>query len=563
MLDAIRGQCEDGLAVDFVLATGDLAFSGEESEYELVAAFFRDLAQTLSLPVHMIYCVPGNHDVQRDLQTMCFAGSRLTLLSETEVYAFLENAEERTTLLTRQGNYFSFQSEFFSDQQRTLTADGLGYVSALDVADLHVAIMGLNSSWLSGGGPKDERQLLLGEHQVQNAIDIAQKTEPDIIIGMQHHPFDFLRRFDQSATQRRLEAACHFIHCGHLHEPSATDASAPSGKGLTLHAGASFASRDFRNSFSIVELDPLQAKTEVTFLQYNPNESAFSYASQRSYSIELDGVLECTASDLADSIERYTQDAQGISCYLGALLLRQMSDVPIPTANSLVFGTDALLTNHADSALRNATLAFLAVGRAIRLLHGRKSLDQILADHGQPIVAYCEELARLGSEIAGVSDQLRVRNNEAAKLASGGDAVPFRHTRALMGSLLADAKWERLAEVAERLVELADADGVAEAKRYLALCLARSSEEYETERAIVLYQDLATSPQAKAEDWAGLATLLTNAGRYDAATVAVRQGATAFPAKVRGFVELGMRVVSMTGDSTLRDEVRSWQTEEQ
>ena len=183
MLDAIRDQCEDGLAVDFVLATGDLAFSGEESEYELVAAFFGDLAQTLRLPVHMIYCVPGNHDVQRDRQTMCFAGSRRTLLSETEVYAFLENAEERTTLLTRQSNYFSFQSRFFSDQQRTFTADGLGYVSALDVADLHVAIMGLNSSWLSGGGPTDERQLLLSEHQVQNAIDIAQETDPDIIIG--------------------------------------------------------------------------------------------------------------------------------------------------------------------------------------------------------------------------------------------------------------------------------------------------------------------------------------------------------------------------------------------
>ena len=132
-----------------------------------------------------------------------------------------------------------------------------------------------------------------------------------------------------------------------------------------------------------------------------------------------------------------------------------------------------------------------------------------------------------------------------------------------MESLLADAEWERLAELAERLVELADADGAAEAKRYLALCLARSSEEYELERAIVLYQDLAMSPQAKAEDWAGVATLLTNTGRYDAATVAVRQGAAAFPGKVGGFVELGMRIVSMTGNSALRDEVRSWQTEVQ
>lgn len=563
MLHAIRTRCDEGLLVDFVLVTGDLAFCGEESEYKLVAAFFDDLAQALHLSRQLIYCVPGNHDVQRDRQKNAFQGARLTLSSESAVYAFLENTEERTTLLTRQGNYSNFQTEFFRGQERLATEDTLGYVSSLQVDDLHVTIMGLNSSWLAEGGSSDERQLLLGEHQVQNAIDLVQKTDPDIVIGMQHHPFDYLRRFDQSATQHRLESACHFIHSGHLHEPSATGTSSHAGRGLTLYAGASFASRDFRNSFSIVEFDPFHAQASVTFLQYNPNEGAFSYVSARKYAVELDGSTGCTASDLADSIQRYAQNAGEVSSYLGALLLGDMSDVPIPTDDAIAFGTHELLAQHADSALGDATVAFLAVGRAVRLLHGRKSLDEILLEHGQPIVTYCNELARLCSSAPGMSDQLRARNNEAAKLAGGSDGVGFRHSRELMASLLAEGAWDQLRELTERLLDLGDPDAATEAKRFLALCLARSSEDQELERATVLYRELTASTRSQADDWVGLATLLVNVGSLDEAAQAVRQGAAAFPEQRLRFVEVGMRAVTMTGDTVLRDEIRRWQSEEQ
>ena len=36
MLEDIKRRCDNGLVVDFVLATGDLVFSGEESQYNLV-----------------------------------------------------------------------------------------------------------------------------------------------------------------------------------------------------------------------------------------------------------------------------------------------------------------------------------------------------------------------------------------------------------------------------------------------------------------------------------------------------------------------------------------------
>ena len=158
----------------------------------------------------MIFCVPGNHDVDRERQKTCFIGARHLLENETDVYSFLVDVEERRALLERQENFRRFQDEFFNKQKRERTEDDLGYVSVFEIDDFRIAIIGLNSAWLSEGGSTDEGQLLLGESQVVKAIEIANNADPHIIIGIQHHPFDILKRFDRRPTQRRLEEACHF-----------------------------------------------------------------------------------------------------------------------------------------------------------------------------------------------------------------------------------------------------------------------------------------------------------------------------------------------------------------
>ena len=251
MLDDIQRRCDGGLEVDFVLATGDLAYSGDVSQYALAALFLSDLAKTANLPLRMIFCVPGNHDVKRDYQKACFLGARHLLQSENEIYTFLADRGERQTLLLRQRHFIEFQEKFFCGQDRTRTEDDLGYVSTVEIEDLRIAVLGINSAWLSEGGPDDERHLLIGEVQVENAISIAAQSYPHLTVSMQHHPFDYVRRFDQRTTQNRLEQFCHFIHSGHLHEPQASEVSRQSSNCIFLTAGASYDSRRFRNAYTI------------------------------------------------------------------------------------------------------------------------------------------------------------------------------------------------------------------------------------------------------------------------------------------------------------------------
>jgi hypothetical protein len=163
--------------IDFVLATGDLAFAGKAHEYDRAVAFFDEVVRVAGVPRERIFCIPGNHGVDRDRQKMCFAGARHTLQSQNEIDSFLGTSEEVETLLQRQEHYHRFQESYFARQEKRWTADRLGYISTIFVEDLAIAIVGINTAWLSEGGASDHGKLLTGERQVIDALRIASEAD--------------------------------------------------------------------------------------------------------------------------------------------------------------------------------------------------------------------------------------------------------------------------------------------------------------------------------------------------------------------------------------------------
>jgi len=49
--------------VSGILVTGDIAFSGAETEYANAKAYLNEISDIFSIKPSDIYCVPGNHDV--------------------------------------------------------------------------------------------------------------------------------------------------------------------------------------------------------------------------------------------------------------------------------------------------------------------------------------------------------------------------------------------------------------------------------------------------------------------------------------------------------------------
>jgi hypothetical protein len=91
MRDDIIRRRKAGAIFDFVLATGDIAYAGKAPEYKLAVAFFDELAAATAVPREKIFCIPGNHDIDRDRQKMSFAGARLKLQCENDGFCARPN----------------------------------------------------------------------------------------------------------------------------------------------------------------------------------------------------------------------------------------------------------------------------------------------------------------------------------------------------------------------------------------------------------------------------------------------------------------------------------------
>lgn len=556
MCDDIARHCREGTSADFILATGDLVFSGKTDEYRLAAGFFNAVSKASGVGKERIFCIPGNHDVDRERQKLSFLGARNFIQSQNQIDLLLSPGEEMETLLKRQENYRNFQSSYFTEQERIWTADRLGYVSCIMIDDVRLAIVGLDSAWLAEGGPADHGKLLIGERQAINAFTLAGTFDPHIVIGMAHHPFHLLREFDRCPVQSRIERACHFFHCGHLHEPEARTVGYSGSGCLTLAAGASFETRQSHNTYSLVTLDLLRAQRRVKTVQYSPASGAFSFASSEEYRIEVTPSGTCSVAELAQAMKTYRASLSPFAHYLSALLLDQKSEIPIPAQNGHTFGSFAVLQVQPDSEIRRNTIEFMAFKNVLRVLYKRISLSDLFVMHGDAVGQYGATLEELCNAHPALRARLAEQESDAQTLASAGPREPFSHTGALLAELAATQDWGLLREQAERHLDSPDRTVAIQAKRMLALSLAHSEEPADKATAIDLYRSMTKGDSLEASDAGNIATLLIEAESFEEAKAIVLNGIETFAAKATEyFFQIGLKIVETSGDRKFRKQL--------
>lgn len=558
MCERVAQLRKDGVAPDLILTTGDLAYSGKAEEYALVRDFFDALCNASGVPTERVFCVPGNHDIDRSRQKLCFKGARSSLVNQQLVDEVLAPDDDLATLLEREQSYRQFQNDFFSDQERTSTPDGLAYISRLVIDDIHLVIVGLDSAWASEGGASDHGNLLIGERQVINAVSLTETgaIQPHVVISMAHHPCHLLREFDRSPVQGRIERDSQFFHCGHLHLPEAR-AVGQSGTGcLVLAAGASFETRQSQNTFSIITIDILNAKRQVTTLHYEPQVGSFSTESRENFPFEVAPKNTCNVGELMAELCAYRAELRSLAAYLAALLLDQKAELPIPAPNGYVFGSFAVLSRQDDSPLKERTSRFLAFRNVLRALYDRLPVQQILARHGASICTYGAMLIELSNQDPSLATRLQVQEQEARSLANTEPSGSFAHTVSLLDELARNHEWEELHAHAVRYVDIADADLSIHARRMLALALAHSEVPADKVQTIELYRALCAGPDAVPTDFGNLANLLLETGDTDSAKSIVIRAIDVFPEQhAEYFSQIGHRIVESTGDRAFREQM--------
>lgn len=421
-----RGD-KEGASVDFILATGDLAFSGRADEYAMTAGFFDAISKASGVAKQKIFCVPGNHDINRETQKMSFLGARTYIKSQHEIDQLISASDEMQTLLKRQDEYRKFQNSYFKAQKRYSTPDKPGFVSSLTIDDVRFAIVGLDSAWLAEGGKGDQGELIIGERQTIEALSKASMYKPHIMIAMAHHPLHWLREFDRRPIQKSIEDSYDFFHHGHLHEPE----KRIGGRCLVLGAGASFETRQSRNAYARVTLDLLNARRKVKTIQYNPKDRRFSLESNEEDPIELKPSETCSTSELAQAMKTSHSCLSGLATYLSALLLDLKSEFLVDDC-TCTFGPFSLFESQPDSELKSATIDFMAFKNILQLLYKSGTLNELVKRHGYRIEKYGWALEKKSGLISELKERLVSLEKDAQTLAGAFENTEWKEKEGIL-----------------------------------------------------------------------------------------------------------------------------------
>ena len=243
--------------IDFVVFSGDVAFSGKSEEYQAAKKqFFQPILDACGLKPSQLFIVPGNHDLDRNEFRLLPRELTKPLGSERDVQKWLTDDRGRSRLLEPFQAFASFVKEYTAQEQPDY-AD----VRRIKIGEKEIALLGLNSAWICGRNNAkigDKGFVIVGEPQIHGILEGI--ADADLKIVVLHHPFDWLTEFDCNRIETRIRQGCDFILRGHQHKPKVEIASGTSGDCVVIPAGASYDRRMaenplYTNSYNFVHLD--------------------------------------------------------------------------------------------------------------------------------------------------------------------------------------------------------------------------------------------------------------------------------------------------------------------
>jgi predicted phosphodiesterase len=251
-------------AVDFIVFSGDIAFSGRAEEYTAAAKrLFGPLFTALGFGQtgwRRLFVVPGNHDLDWTELERVPEG----ILREVETREGVDRvlgARERRRELMRP---FAAYAAFTSARMRTGSRGLYAHTRNVRLGGRVVALVGLNSAWLAArhrdaaGHPDDYGRLAVGERQVYDALSGV--ANADLRVAVMHHPPGWLREADRCRVVERLLRDCDIVLHGHEHMPGVNVVQSERGDVVIIPAGASYNRRTsedprYTNAYNFVTVD--------------------------------------------------------------------------------------------------------------------------------------------------------------------------------------------------------------------------------------------------------------------------------------------------------------------
>ncbi|XXX76039.1 metallophosphoesterase [Sorangium sp. So ce134] len=229
--------------IDAILVTGDIAWSGKLEQYDQARTWLKQVAHAVGLELRHVFAVPGNHDVDRDLDKERALQRLLRSLRDGRdaLDDALCDPADRSSLARRQGAYLKFAADLAPVDLGTPQPPEarLWWSSSLTVHEgLQVRLVGLNTALLAADD-QDRGKLCLGKEQLATTLLNPPPNSDELVVVLSHHPFVDGWLADQRDVDREVQSTAHLHLSGHVHEHENNAYRGGSGMGMVrIVAGA-------------------------------------------------------------------------------------------------------------------------------------------------------------------------------------------------------------------------------------------------------------------------------------------------------------------------------------
>jgi predicted MPP superfamily phosphohydrolase len=271
-----------GTASALIAVSGDLAFSGKPTEYEVAERLLSALKEGIAnrqktdpatIPIVM---VPGNHDCdfdeERDL--------RQRLLDSTDQSGWQKIGDTSIVeeLTSIQKSYFELMQRLTPKRQSKHPHTQIAWTFELTLNTSIVLCRGYNTAWMSR---KHERQ-----GQLSFPVDAVppDDTNGSVVISLFHHPYNWQEASQARAYRQRIEDTSDIVLTGHEHEAEVRTHS-DARRELTHYVEGDVLqdNTSSRSGFNVILIDLTSQSWQVITFAWNSREELFTPDSESSW----------------------------------------------------------------------------------------------------------------------------------------------------------------------------------------------------------------------------------------------------------------------------------------
>lgn len=209
----IASSCFDdarGAAAVLIFFTGDITYSGKQSEFDLAKQFLESLRahlQAEGLPNVQVLVVPGNHDCELTPED----STRTVVIEQIQSDPTKANDDNLLATCTKaQQNYFRFRAQISSTPPSRDHPLWTEY--DLLIANKRVKISAINASWMSRLH-ETPGSLVFPIDRFKSYL----QESADFRLALVHHPLGWYCQSTHHPLRRELFARAHAIFSGHEH----------------------------------------------------------------------------------------------------------------------------------------------------------------------------------------------------------------------------------------------------------------------------------------------------------------------------------------------------------